>query len=246
VQDEQIVDRSLARLGDYVAEQARRPADGFFFSVDQDFYQMPNEGNAPEVRGYGVRVGPVKWRFFWTRIGNAVYIASRPEILNDLAAIQSRGDGMPVDATPSAHALVRVRPKNWNRVLANYRLGWEENHRVACLNNLGPLSSLARALAAGKDDAAAPVTDQRLQEMTARLCDAHYFCPDGGHYRLGPDGEAVTCTIHGSAHAPRQPSTPAKSGNVDRLMREFADLHVALSFLEDGLHAVVNIERVPR
>jgi hypothetical protein len=229
-----------------VAEQARRPAEGFFLSVEQDFYQMPIEGNAPQVRGYGVRLGPVKWRFVWARIGKAVYIASKPEILHDLAAIQSADNDVPGAASPAAHALIRVRPQNWNRVLDNYRLGWEENHRVACLNNLGPLSSLARALAAAPNGAAEPITDQRLQEMTARLCDAHYFCPDGGHYRLGPDGKAVTCTIHGSAQAPRQPATPAESGEVDRLMREFADLHVALSFLEDGLHAVVKIERLPR
>jgi hypothetical protein len=245
VQDDQIVDQFLTRLDAYVAEQARRPAEGFFFSVEQDFYQMPIEGNGPQVRGYGVRLGPMKWRFFWARIGKAVYIASKPEILHDLAAIQSADNEVPGAASPAAHALIRVRPQNWNRVLDNYRLGWEENHRVACLNNLGPLSSLARALAAAPDGAAEPVTDQRLQEMTARLCDAHYFCPDGGHYRLGPDGKAVTGTIHGAAHAPRQPATPAESGAVDRLMREFADLHVALSFLEDGLHAVVNIERLP-
>jgi hypothetical protein len=246
VQNERIVDEFLTRLDSYLAELARRPPEGFIFSVEQDYYQLPTSDDHPGIRGYGLRFGPVKWRFFWARIGQAVYVASKQEILTDLLAIQSRGDEAPGNAGPAAHAMVRVRPRNWNRVLPHYQLGWEENNRVACLNNLGPLSSLTRALTAGKPERGASLTDEDFQDMTARLCDTHYFCPDGGHYDLAPDGKSVICTAHGSAKSPRQPASPNEDSEVGRLMREFADMRVALSFLEDGLHAVVTIERVPK
>ena len=47
--------------------------------------------------------------------------------------------------------MVRIRADHWNAVLPDYRLGWEESSRQACLENLGPLSNVARAMAAGGD-----------------------------------------------------------------------------------------------
>jgi hypothetical protein len=104
---------------------------------------------------------------------------------------------------------------------------------------------LTRALTAGQTGQAATHADETHQETAARLCDTHYFCPDGGHYELAPNGKAVVCTLHGSAHSPRQQAGPSEGSEVGRLMHQIRDMHVALSFLEDGLHAVVTIDRIP-
>jgi hypothetical protein len=242
IQDEKIVDEFLARLDGFLAELARRPSNGFFFSLGQDFYQLQLGGES-SVHSYSLRVGPVKWRFFWARIGDAVYAASKPDILTDLQAIHSQDEDAAGEAGPAAHALIRIRPQNWNRVLAHYRLGWEENNREACLNNLGPLTSLCRALVAGRS--AGPLTETEVREMTGRLCDVNFFCPDGGNYVVALDGMSVSCTAHGSAQSPRQPASPNENSELGQLMQGLSDMSVALSFLEDGLHAVVTVERTP-
>ena len=123
-------------------------------------------------------------------------------------------------------------------MLDHYRLGWEENNRQACLKNLGPLSSLTRALIAdGK-----PPTLTKLGDYTARLYDVRYFCPDGGHHTIAADG-SVTCDLHGSAAAPRQSIAPAKTSELGKLLDDYSEMSLSLTFLEDGLHAIVDLKR---
>jgi Protein of unknown function (DUF1559) len=244
VQDAKVVDEFLVRLDGFLAEQAREKEPvGGFFRVEQDFYHLPG-GQGKNIRAYSFRFGPLKWRFFWARIGNGLYIASRPYILEDILALES-GKANPVTAQrgPQAHAMVRLRPQHWNRVLSDYRLGWAENNRAACLHNLGPLSSLSRGMTAGKPASSAAALEQELRRLSALVYGVHFFCPEEGRYRVAPDGKAVTCSVHGSATAPRQPAVPSEKSSLGRLLHEFADMTLALTFMEDGLHAVVTIER---
>ena len=125
------------------------------------------------IRCYGISLGPVKWRMFYARLGQrplyrqqAVHpgrpgggqgqIPSPPTPLP-----KGEGSKLPsplpcprtasrqvADGGPTAHAMLRIRPEHWNAVLPEYRLGWEEGSRQACLENLGPLSSVGRAMAA--------------------------------------------------------------------------------------------------
>src|SRR5262249_23583761 len=121
VQDAKVVDEFMVRLDEYLAVLAREKEmfDGFF-RIDQDFYHLPG-GQGKNLRAYGFRFGPLKWRFFWGRIGNGLYVASKPFILEDLLALES-GKEKPAaaDRGPEAHGLVRLRPQNWNRVLTDY------------------------------------------------------------------------------------------------------------------------------
>ncbi len=239
VQDAKVVDECLARLDEYLAGLARQK-ERFdpVFTIEQDFYRFAN-AKGKHLRAYGFRFGPLKWRFFWGRIGNGLYIASKPYILEDLIAASEKEDAGG-DRGPAAHGMVRIRPRNWDRVLNDYRLGWEENCRQACLHNLGPLSSLSRSLPPGKSGNEA---GRQLRRLSARLYGAQFFCPDEGRYVVSPDGKAVTCSVHGSALAPKQPAAPSEKSGPGRLPREFADMALSLTFLEDGLHAVVTIER---
>jgi hypothetical protein len=196
------------------------------------------------ARGLAVEFGPVKWRFFWARIGNGLYVASQPAVLEDLVALSS--DGAPQQpaaaADTAAHALIRIRPQNWQRVLPSYQLGWAENNRESCLQNLGPLSHVCRAVS-GPSEGDRKQQSEQVHELAARLYGAQFYCPDGGQYLLSRDGKQVTCTVHGSQEAPQQRSAPAPNSAVGRQLAQFADLTVALTFLEDGLHAVMTLER---
>jgi hypothetical protein len=246
VQDAKVVDEFLGRLDQVLAGLARqdRLSGTPFFAIDQDYYQIPLRGSA--ARSYGFQAGPIKWRFFWARIGDGLYVASQPWILEELAAMKT-GEAAPPGAARDVvgHGLVRIRPQNWSRVLPNYQLGWAENNRHACLHNLGPLSGLARAFQPATAGKSADAVHAGLVKLGERFCGAHFFCPDGGQYQLAPDGKSVTCSLHGSALTPRQQSAPAASSELGRLLRDFADLTLTLTFLEDGLHAVVTIQRQP-
>jgi hypothetical protein len=238
VRDAQVVDSFLDRLDPLLAGLARERAFEGFLSIDQDFYHFPLDRDH-KIRAYSLAFGPIRWRLFWGRIGDGLYLASKPFILDDLLAQQAQG-GRKTDPGPAAHALVRMRPENWDRVLTDFRLGWAENNRSACLQNLGPLASALRSQGGA---AQAGAVDRKTVQVAERLYDVSFFCPEGGHYEVTPDGRAVTCSVHGSALAPRQPAAPAAESRLGRMLHDFGGLTATLTFLQDGLHAVVLVER---
>jgi Protein of unknown function (DUF1559) len=230
VQDEQIVDGFLEKLDNLYARRARRETG---FGIDTDFYRY--QGAEQQVyRCQGLSIGPWKLRIYWARIGKGLYIASKPFILDDLVALA--GQKPAASHGPEGHALLKVRAQNWNQVLPDFRLGWAENNRVACLDNLGPLTTVARS-------------NRQLQSNTevCRCADSlygcHFFCPEGGKYVMAKEGRSIECTLHGTAAAPRQAQGPAKDQSLGKLIGEFQGMEAALTFLEDGLHAVLTIRR---
>jgi hypothetical protein len=89
------------------------------------------------------------------------------------------------------------------------------------------------------------VTDlcAQLNDCAARVYAVHHFCPDGGEYVTAANGRSVACNVHGTADEPRQTAAPAAQSELGRLMQQFRDLTVSLTFLDDGLHAVVTLDR---
>lgn len=241
--DPQIADTFLGKLDSMLAAIARTSDEPGFFPLEQDFYQLPLTGDVA-ARSYGLQVGPIKWRVFWARIGDALYISSKPYVLEDLAAKETAGSGAEQMANLSelkAHAMIRLRPDHWKEVLPTYRLGWAEQHRQSCLENVGRLSSVARLLDAESTGDAARDKSTTLEETARQLYGLHFFCPEGGQYVR--DGHGVRCSHHGTAVDPHQAAVPQDNAAIDAMLREFTGLTVALTFLEDGLHAVLMIDR---
>jgi hypothetical protein len=237
IQDAKIVDEFLSRL-DSVAQDLIINQRGMrmFVPVGTELYFSQDKPKS--IRTIVIQYGPVKWRFFWARIGAGLYIASKRFILEDLMALQ---DVPSKNDVATGHAMIRIRPKNWDLVLKDFRLAWAENNREACLNNLGPLTSVTRALKAstGRDGQ----VESRVPASVERLLGAHFFCPENGHYVVSADGKKVHCTVHGDRRDPRQPTAPANDSPPNRLLQNFTDMNVTLTFLEDGLHAVATIDR---
>ena len=249
VQDKKIVDDFLDKLDAFAAAAARRKENiGGWFRFEQDFYRAKlTDGSM--ARGYVFSIGPIKWRFFYARIGGGLYIASKPFILEDLAAAnaeRAKHKDRPVDAGPAAHAMIRIRPANWNEVLGEYRLGWAENNRQACLNNQGPIASAGRAVlkakAEGKEASAAEL-GKEAHALADKFNAVHFYCPEGGHYELSAKDRTCSCTVHGTPLALLQPFGPIEGRGPGELLKNFNGLTVTLTFLEDGLHAVVLVER---
>jgi hypothetical protein len=243
VRDAAVVDRFLDRLDSVLTEVTRGRRFGFLPArLDFSKYRTTT-GSKREVRCLAIGIeNVIKFRLFWARAGNGLYVASKPFIIEDLLGGDAAGQQPARDGGPLAHGLVRLRPRNWDQVLSDYRFAWAENNRTACMNNLGPLTDAARALAA---DGGRP-TDERRQEvlsMAERTHTVHFLCPEGGRYELTPDGKGAACSVHGTAAAPRQPPAPLDTSRLGRLLKNFGGMTLALTFLEDGLHAVVEIER---
>ncbi len=188
VKDAKVVDAFLERLdGLLAAEVPKTPSRMGPMDFVTEFYKTPR-GSGLTIRAVSIQIGPVKWRLFWARIGRGLYVASKPFILDDLAALD---DGQPkTDAGPSGHAMVRVRARNWDRVLPDYRLSWAEGSRSACLNNLSSLRNAGRAVvaAAAGGDASEESLGQAARREADRTYGVHFFCPEDGHYLLSADG----------------------------------------------------------
>jgi hypothetical protein len=232
VRDRKIVDSFLEQIDPVVAELSRQQERAGLFSVVPEFYTITTQNGVR--RSFGIRFGPVKWRIFWARIGDGLYLTNKLFVLDDLMQAAEQTSAT-TDKGPTAHAMLRLRPDHWDQVLPDYRLGWAENNREACLNNVGPLSSLARALG--------NAPPKELHEFARRVYGVQFYCPEHGIYETAPDGKSVSCSLHGTATAPKQPPAQTENSAPNKLLRDFKDLSVSLTFLEDGLHAVLQIER---
>jgi hypothetical protein len=88
-----------------------------------------------------------------------------------------------------------------------------------------------------------PVDAREMLHQADNLHSVHFFCPDGGRYEADADGSQVTCSVHGTAAEPRQLTKPAKGSPMGSLMDDFSGVTAELTFLEDGLHAVITVDR---
>ncbi|MBV8858225.1 MAG: hypothetical protein JOZ02_14940 [Acidobacteria bacterium] len=243
IADEKVVDDYLSWSDAAFSQAARNERRGRWFDFEYDFYKY-KLATGEQARAFGVRFAPARVSFYWARIGRGLYVATKPFILEELAALNTQAaPAAASDEDLSGHALARVRAGNWNEVLPDYNRAWAENEREACLNNLGPLADAARALTAGTDAPAGEALDRATVELAERLAGARFACPEGGTYHVSADGRQVSCSVHGTAAEPRQPVAPSDESPAGRTMRRLTDLTGTLTFKEDGLHAVLVVKR---
>lgn len=246
VQDEAIVDDFIGALDAVSAALARRDNRDFDFigaGIKTDFYRIAHPSKIV-IRGNGIQFGATTWRFFAARVGKVYYIATKQAIIEDLIAAHAK----PATGDPgaAAHAMIRVRPENWKKTLPDYRLGWAENHRQACLCNLPTLSHVGRAFGSMDNRSAYEAADAErrgleIVRIAERQHAVRYVCPDGGSYLLDQEGRNVTCSRHGSILQPRQSALePMEPGEV---LKDLGGMTVTFSLLEDGLRAVLTIDR---
>jgi hypothetical protein len=226
VVDAKIVDGFLAKLErDLVKLPHARGRN--WWDPEFDTYRLPDR-NGCVIRSTSIGFGPVKWRLFWARIGDGLYIASKKSVLDSIMGAR------PVANGPKGHTMIRIRPKHWARVLTDFQLGWAENNRLACLNNVGPITGVARSLGSVQADS--------ILSTACEIHGASLFCPEGGDYKWAANARVITCSVHGTPAAPRQPVAPSLDSDLGRLLARFKGLTATLTFLPEGLRAVVEIE----
>jgi len=239
VKDPKAVDEYLEEIDRLVlARRADLNQFGATWRREVDFYRVPFP-KPHTVRCMVVNLFGLKWRVYWGRIGNGLYFATRPFILEDLAAAHS--EGKRPAATEPAHAVLKVRPENWRAVLPGYHLAWAEASRAACHANLDMVANVRRGWNDQKPAGAAP--DAELLGRVARVYGARPSCPDGGTYTLSADGRLCRCSVHGGHDDPRQPAGPTEASPTGRLLGSFAGLTAAVRFEDDGLRVIVTAAR---
>ncbi|MBM4059981.1 MAG: hypothetical protein FJ265_02645 [Planctomycetes bacterium] len=238
VRDAAVVDAFLERLDGLLALRARQQREDWWWEFELDFSHL---AVGVPVRCARVGFSALGWRLYWARVRDHVVIATKKEIVDELA----RGDAVPAPAASPApaatgHALLQLRPEAWRAVRPDYELGWAENARRACLDNQGPVQNLLRVLPAevrGDRKALAG----RLEALARTVYGGRFYCPDGGEYL--PDGDGLRCSVHGTPQQPRQTQAPAKDSEVGRMLAGFRGLRATLTFLPEGLRAVVEVEQ---
>src|SRR5262249_42129138 len=229
VKDAKVVDDFLDQLDRFLIRMRTDGGRDLREILEQtEFYRLPGG-----VRCLGVKAFGLVYRVYWARIGDGLYITNRPFVLDD---IRSVADGKKPEVKETGHAMVRVRPENWKEVIPGYNLGWAEKHRTGCHDNLSLVANVAR----GWNDRA---VDAALLERVVRSYGVRPFCPDGGTYTLSADGKYCSCSVHGNPRDPRQPVAPAAESPTGKVLKTFAGLRATLTFQEDGLRAVVGVER---
>jgi hypothetical protein len=247
VKKAEVVDEFLQDVDRHLSIIARQDWGPGFFELQPDYYLIDTKEGEPAIRVVAIRLGPATWRFFWARIGDGLYIASRKETLDEIAAIGSKPRR---ESSPSsqAHILLRARPDHWKKVLDMYRLSWAESARRVGIDNVSRLSLFARSYLsmhpdAAKDDGKAAVDG--IVELAGHVHGVRFTLPDGGRYQLSKDRRSITHSAYGSATLPHQKSAPDDNGELMTAIRQFSGLTAELTFLDDGLHGVITINRKP-
>jgi hypothetical protein len=237
VKDAKVVDEYLDELDKLILAQRQNLAGaGILWRREVDFYRVPFP-RPHVIRCAVANVGGIKWRLYWGRIGDGLYVATRPFILEDLAA--AHGGGKKPARIEPAHAALRIRPENWHDVLPGYNLGWAESNRAACHANLDMVSNVAR----GWNDRPGAAPTAELLARVGRVYGERPFCPDGGKYELSADGRACRCSVHGGHDDPHQPPGPTPASPTGRVLKSFGGLTAAVRFEEDGLRVILSVDR---
>ncbi|MFL5329322.1 MAG: hypothetical protein ACJ8C4_10440 [Gemmataceae bacterium] len=229
VKDAKVVDEFLNEFDKVISEKLLRDMTRFF---QPEFYKI--SGRPQPVRCIAFKVFGFTLRLCWGRIGDSLCIVNHPSVLDDISSAATTKEA----AGPPAHAMLRIRPENWNAVLPVYRLGWAEGQRNACQSNQMRIANVARGWPELVKNG--EVTPELLQKVS-QLYGVRPYCPDLGQYKL--NGQECSCPIHGGWRDPKQPAAPAADSATAKTVNAFDGLTATLTFRENGLHAVVNIQR---
>lgn len=245
VKDAEIVDRFLSNLDDFLVRLINQPElrRGFpagFLNINHDVYGVGDESTR-EFRAYSLQFGPLTWRFYWGRIGNGLFIASKPYLIQELSrASQATSGRSELDQSPSGHAMVRLRPQHWNRILPHFQIGWAEAQRRSCLHNVSFLSSAARGLTSASGRPAVEADMAKIKQLTRTLFHIEPHCGAEGKYTVTDEGTGVCCTSHGCLNLPRQ--AKGQQTELAAFAESLTDVQLQMTFTEDGLHTIVTFD----
>jgi hypothetical protein len=175
----------------------------------------------------------LKLRLFSAVIDDRFVTASRKEIITDLIdANQGSSYKKPVANDGSME--LSVYRSAFKDFAEHVNIGWQEELRHACHNNLPLASVLMSGLG---------VTQERLNSSIEHLRGYDHYCPSGGKYSIIPGTRAVTCSVHGTTWKPRQPAASPADSKTIQLLNSIEKINARMAFTPEGLMTTVEIKR---
>jgi hypothetical protein len=175
----------------------------------------------------------LKLRLYSAVVGDRLVIASRRDIVTDLMNAQASGAGGKAD-THEGNMELSVYRSAFKQLEETVNLGWQEDLRHACHQNLPLASILLKSFGLAPDSFASTVAGLRGYQP---------YCPSGGRYVVDGTTGAVICTLHGTSREPKQPPASDKSSKTMELVNSLERVNARLAFTPQGLMTTVDIRR---
>jgi hypothetical protein len=200
------------------------------FSVET--YTIEDHGGKPVyVANFNLWV--IKLRLYSAVVDDRLVIASRRDIVTDLMdASKKRGTAKVVTYKGSMEMSVYRSAFKQLEEVSN--LGWQEDLRHACHQNLPLAAILLKSLG---------LPPESLSSTVAGLRGFQPYCPSGGQYHVDEKTGGVVCSLHGNAWSPKQPSAMDKSSKTLALINTLERVNARIAFTPEGLMTTVDIKR---
>jgi len=175
----------------------------------------------------------LKLRLYSAVVDDRLVIASRKDIITDLLDASARGAGKTV-ASNKGNMELSVYRSAFKQLEETVNLGWQEELRHACQQNLPLAAILLKSLG---------LPPESMGQTVAGLRGYTPYCPSGGRYLIDDKTGLVQCSLHGTAWQPKQPAASDKSSKTMTLVNSLQRVNARLAFTPEGLMTTVDIRR---
>ena len=185
--------------------------------ISVETYTIENHRGKPlYVASFNLWV--LKLRLYTAVVDDRLVIASRRDILTDLLDASAKGAGKQV-TSHKGNMELSVYRSAFKGLEEKVNLGWQEDLRHACQQNL-PLASLLLTTLG--------LPPESLAGTVAGLRGYQPCCPSGGRYLIDQKTGDAVCSVHGSRRQPKQPATGDQSSKTFKLVNALERVNARL------------------
>lgn len=174
----------------------------------------------------------LKLRLYSAVVDDRLVIASRKDIVSDLMDASAKGGAKVVKNEGNME--MSMYRSAFKQLEETVNLGWQEDLRHACHQNLPLAAILLRTMG---------LPAANLEDTISGLRGYQPYCPSGGRYVIDEKTGAATCTVHGTTWDPKQPAAGDKSSKTLSLVNTLERVNARLAFTPEGLMTTVDIRR---
>jgi len=175
----------------------------------------------------------LKLRLFAAVVDDRLVIASRRDIVTDLMDLSAGVSGKK-GVSQQGNMELSLYRMAFKQLEETVNLGWQEDLRHACQQNLPLAAILLKSLG---------LPPENIGSTVAGLRGYTPYCPSGGRYLLDDRTGLVQCSVHGTAWQPKQPAASDKSSKTLTLVNTLQRVNARLAFTPEGLMTTVDIKR---
>ncbi|OQA06085.1 MAG: hypothetical protein BWY66_02062 [bacterium ADurb.Bin374] len=228
VRDETLAARFLREFLDQLVRHSMGSESRFSDGLRLRTYETSLGTGKPSYHTLELGLFVVRFRFFFAIHDGALLISTQRGVLERML------NGPVERLQTTANLEFRLRYKAFDRISEATRLGWQEQVREACLNNLGSLYALSRLRG---------IPLESWSDESLRINGYVPFCPEGGVYRDEPGHGGIICSIHGTPEKSRQPESADTAQPLNRFVDSLEELIASLEFTPEGIFTRTTIRR---